>query len=102
EEADRMIAAARASGAVLRVMEDYLFFEPLQKMKEIVESGEIGDPVGFHMKMTGTGKGGWDVPVETWIWQLEQHKQGLGILVFEDGCHKFAVAAWRFGAGGDG
>jgi len=98
EEADRMIAAARASGAVLRVMEDYLFFEPLQKMKEIVESGEIGNPVGFHMKMTGTGKGGWDVPVETWIWQLEQHKQGLGILVFDDGWHKFAVARWMFGA----
>lgn len=97
EEADRMIGAARASGAVLRVMEDYLFFEPLQKLKEIVGSGEIGDPVGFHMKMTGTGRGGWDVPVETWIWQLEQHKRGLGILVFDDGWHKFAVARWLFG-----
>ena len=97
EEADRMIAAARASGAVLRVMEDYLFYEPLEKLKEIVESGAIGDPVGFHMKMVGTGNGGWDVPVETWMWQLEQAKRGLGILVFDDGWHKFALARWLFG-----
>jgi len=97
-EADRMIAAARGSGAVLRVMEPYLFFEPLQVLKEIVESGEIGAVAGFSMKMVGTGKGGWHVPWSTMQWQLRQmEEQDLGILVFDDGWHKFSVARWLFG-----
>ena len=38
-----MLDAADANGRVLRVMENYLFYEPLRKLKEVVESGEIGD-----------------------------------------------------------
>lgn len=96
-EADAMIAARDAAGAVLRVMENFVFYEPLVRLKEIVESGEIGRPVGFHMKMVGTGRGGWDVPAETWRWQFEQGRRGLGILLYDDGWHKFSVARWLFG-----
>ena len=42
-DAQRMLDAARANDRVLRVMENYLFYEPLRKLKAIVESGEIGD-----------------------------------------------------------
>jgi predicted dehydrogenase len=97
-EADEMIAAANASGAVLRVMEPYLFFQPLEVLKEVVESGDIGEIAGFHMKMVGTGAGGWDVPWSTMEWQFRQmEEQDLGILVFDDGWHKFSVARWLFG-----
>ena len=37
-----MIDAAVANDRVLRVMENYLFYEPLRKLKATVESGEIG------------------------------------------------------------
>ena len=97
-EADEMIGAARASGVVLRVMEPYLFFQPLEVLKEMVESGDIGEVAGFHMKMVGSGAGGWDVPWSTMEWQFAQmEEQGLGILVFDDGWHKFSVARWLFG-----
>jgi predicted dehydrogenase len=96
-EAYRMLDAAKSSGRVLRVMENYLFYEPLRKLKAIAESGLIGEVAGYHMKMTGTGKGGWDVPIDTYLWQLEQAKRGRGILVFDDGWHKFATALWLFG-----
>ena len=33
----------RRNDRVLRVMENYLFYEPLRKLKETVESGELGD-----------------------------------------------------------
>ena len=33
--------------------------------------------------MTGTGLGGWDVPVSSFEWQLEQMRRGRGILVFD-------------------
>jgi predicted dehydrogenase len=96
-EAELILDAAKRGGGVLRVMEDYLFFEPLVRLKEVVESGEIGEVAGVHMKMVGSGLGGWDVAISAWVWQLEQMKAGRGILVFDDGWHKFAVAHWLFG-----
>jgi predicted dehydrogenase len=96
-EAQRMVAAARDAGRVLRVMENYLFYEPLRVLREVVESGAIGEPAGFHMKMVATGNGGWDVPLETWRWQFEQAADAGGILVYDDGWHKFSVARWLFG-----
>jgi predicted dehydrogenase len=97
DEADRMLAAARASGAYLRVMENFIHYEPLRVLKRVVESGEIGNPAGFHMKMVATGVGGWEVPWEAWEWQFAQALNGRGILVFDDGWHKFSVARWLFG-----
>ncbi len=96
-EAGRMLDAAAEHGAVLRVMENYLFYEPLRKLKETVESGEIGEVAGYHMKMVGSSHGGWDVPISSWLWQWEQMKRGRGILVFDDGWHKLATAIWLFG-----
>jgi len=95
--AARMLGTAAASGRVLRVMENYLFYEPLQKLKAIVESGEIGPVVGYHIKMVGTGLGGWEVPLSSLHWQLEEMKRGRGIMVFDDGWHKLATAIWLFG-----
>jgi predicted dehydrogenase len=96
-EARRMIKAARANGRVLRIMENYLFYEPLQKLKAVVEAGEIGAVSGYHMKMVGTGNGGWDVPFSSFEWQMEQMKLGRGIMVFDDGWHKLSTALWLFG-----
>ncbi|MGH3155081.1 MAG: Gfo/Idh/MocA family protein, partial [Streptosporangiaceae bacterium] len=65
-EARRMLDAARASGLVLRVMENYLFYEPLRMLKATVESGELGDVAGYHLKMVASGRGGWDVPMSSY------------------------------------
>ncbi len=97
DEADRMLTARDAAGAYLRVMENFIHYEPLRVMKQVVESGEIGEPAGFHMKMVATGVGGWDVPWSAWEWQFAQARAGRGILVFDDGWHKFSVALWLFG-----
>jgi len=96
-EVDRMLAARDRAGAHLRVMENFIHYEPLRVLKKVVESGEIGAPAGFHMKMVATGQGGWDVPSATWEWQFAQARAGRGILVFDDGWHKFSVARWLFG-----
>jgi predicted dehydrogenase len=96
-EARRMLDAAKANDRILRVMENYLFYEPLRRLKATASSGEIGEVCGYHMKMTGTGLGGWEVPISSFIWQLEQLQRGRGILVFDDGWHKFSTARWLFG-----
>jgi predicted dehydrogenase len=97
EQASRMLQAAQDSGRQFRVMENYLFYEPLKKLKEVVESGEIGEVAGYHMKMVGSGLGGWDVPGDSFDWQFEQMRKGRGILVFDDGWHKLSTALWLFG-----
>ncbi len=96
-EAKRMLEAAKANDRVLRVMENYLFYQPLHKLKEIVESGEIGEVSGYHMKMVGVGNGGWDVPWSAFEWQMKQMELGRGIMVFDDGWHKLSTALWLFG-----
>ena len=96
-EAQRMLDAAKAAGRVLRVMENYLFYEPLRQLKAAAQAGQIGEVCGYHMKMTGTGLGGWDVPVSSFMWQLDQMRLGRGILVFDDGWHKLSTALWLFG-----
>jgi predicted dehydrogenase len=97
DEADRMLAAARRTGAVLRVMEDYVCYPPLVRLREIVESGEIGPAQSMHMKIVATPNGGWDVNPASYVWQFEQARDGLGILTFDHGWHQLAVAHWLFG-----
>jgi predicted dehydrogenase len=96
-DAGRMLEAASANDRLLRVMENYIFYEPLLKLKEVVTSGVLGDVSGYHMKMVGSGRGGWDVPASSYEWQMKQMRSGRGILVFDDGWHKLATAIWLFG-----
>jgi predicted dehydrogenase len=96
-DAQRMIDAAAANDRVLRVMENYLFYEPLRRLKDIATSGELGEVSGYHLKMVGTGRGGWEVPGSSYEWQFAQMRNGRGILVFDDGWHKLSTALWLFG-----
>jgi predicted dehydrogenase len=95
--AQRMLDAAADADRLLRVMENYVFYEPLRKLKATVESGELGDVSGYHLKMVASGRGGWDVPASSYEWQFQQMQRGRGILVFDDGWHKLATAIWLFG-----
>ena len=95
--AQRMLDAAERNDRVLRVMENYLFYEPLRALKQTVESGAIGEVSGYHLKMVASGKGGWDVPASSYEWQFRQMQVGRGILVFDDGWHKLSTALWLFG-----
>src|SRR5208283_3997183 len=62
EAARRMTEAATENDRLLRVMENYVFYEPLVRLKELATSGQLGAVSGYHMKMVGSGRGGWDVP----------------------------------------
>ncbi|MCU1458721.1 MAG: Oxidoreductase domain protein [Actinomycetia bacterium] len=97
EESAAMVAAAARTGATLRVLEDYLFYPPLVKLRDVYVSGEIGDATGIHMKIVNTGRGGWEIPESSARWLFEQSKDGRGWLVFDHGWHQLAIAYWLFG-----
>jgi|GEM_PF-6896901 len=47
--------------------------------------------------MVASGRGGWDVPSDTYQRQFEQAQHGRGTLLFDDGWHKLSTALWLFG-----
>lgn len=95
--ASLMAEEARRRGLQLRVMENYLFYEPLQKLKQTVDSGALGSISGYHMKMVASGRGGWEVPGDSYEWRFQQARDGRGQLLFDDGWHKLSTALWLFG-----
>lgn len=100
EEADGMIAAAAVAGRHLRVYENYLFYPPLVRARELLLAGAIGQPLHFRMRtVVGDPRFGWTVPEGTWRWRADLiRERRLGRLTFDDGHHKMAVALWLFGA----
>lgn len=98
-EADAMTAAASGAGRLLRVYENYVFYPPLVKARELLLGGAIGRPLHFRMRtVAGNPAFGWPVTAGTWRWRAELfEQQRVGRLTFDDGHHKMAVALWLFG-----
>jgi len=98
-EADRMIEITRHTNRHLRVFENFLFYPPLVKAKELLDAGVIGRPLHFRMKIvSGDPELAWQVPSETTRWRDELNRRGLGgPIVFDHGHHLMAVALWLFG-----
>ncbi len=88
----KMVKAAKDEGVVLKVFENFVFHPPYVKAKELVESGAIGKLITVRMSMTSSGRGGWEVPAEAWVWRVDKIKGGGGLQVFDDGYHKFSQA----------
>jgi predicted dehydrogenase len=103
-EADRMIAAAQKSGRHLKLFENFVFYPPLVKMRELLNDGAIGTPLHFRMKVVlGDPSQAWPVPQSSGIWRQEVAKAGHGgPMVFDHGHHMMAVALWLFGDVRDG
>jgi len=87
EECDRMIAAARANGVVLGVAYYRHFYPVVQRVKEILESGEIGIPVVAQINAFEW----FDPPADnSRYWLLRKEISGGGPM-FDFGCHRIEV-----------
>jgi predicted dehydrogenase len=97
-EADQMIEAAEQAGVTLRVYENFVFYPPHVRAKEMIEGGEIGEPQMIRMHV-GTGKSetGWRVPLSSWLWRINETKCGGGLLIFDHGYHLFSLAHYLMG-----
>ena len=78
ESADRMIQAAKDGGKIYKVIENYMYYPPIRFAKELLDAGEIGDPINMRVKFISGSSGGWDVPVESWAWRMEENIAGRG------------------------
>jgi predicted dehydrogenase len=92
-ESDQMIEAARQAGVLLRVYENFVFYEPAVRAKQMIVDGTIGDPqmIRIHVS-TGKSKTGWKVPLDAWAWRFNENTSGGGELLFDHGYHMFSIA----------
>jgi predicted dehydrogenase len=103
-ECDRMIDAADASGKRLKLFENFVFYPPLVRARELLQAGAVGKPLHFRMKVVMAHRAqAWDVPAAASAWRHALAAEGRGgPMVFDHGHHMMAVALWLFGDVRDG
>lgn len=95
-DADALVECAKSASGVLRVFENFIFYPPTMKAKELIDQGAIGTPLTIRIKSNpGRSKTAWAVPAAADSWRQDPTQSGGGPLAFDDGHHKFATA-WHF------
>jgi predicted dehydrogenase len=97
-EADSMIWASERAGVIVRVFENFVFYGPFVRAKEMIDAGEIGEPQMIRIHVgTGTSETEWKVPLSAWLWRFNEGKCGGGPLIFDHGYHLFSLARHLMG-----
>ena len=95
-EANELIAATKKAGVIFKVFENFIFYPPVTRAKELIEAGEIGTPLTIRLKSNPAfSPKAWPVPKTAQAWRFDPDTCGGGPLVFDDGLHKFSLA-WFF------
>ena len=97
EEGETMIAAAARSRGRLRILENFVFYPPYVKARELLVAGEIGEVLTIRFKLGSSVFGARWIPIRTNLWRLPESDKGMGWAVFDDGYHKLSVAIHLLG-----
>ena len=98
KECDQMIDAAKKAGVMLRYAESEYYFPPIVRAKELIEGGEIGEPLIISQQTSS----GYTIPSRTlpgyrvydevsWSWRRDREKMGFRSFV-DPGVHRLATA----------
>ncbi len=89
-ELDLLVATAARSGRTLRVFENFMYYPPHRKARELIDAGAIGTPLSVRLKTAAGRLGdGWEVRPETQAWRLDTETCGGGATTFDHGYHCF-------------
>ncbi len=97
DDCQKMIDVCQENEVKLRVLENFRFYPPYIKAKELIDSGVIGRPSFIHIKLGTSLGGGWEVPLDAWMWRFDSDRCGGGPIVWDDGYHKFSIAEYLLG-----
>ena len=98
-DADRVAVAASRSNAMFRVTENFLYYPPLLKAKELIDSGAIGEMSCIRMRtFMGKDLTASEIPMtkDALEWRSEP-ADNPGGEIYDGGWHKFATAVWLAG-----
>jgi 1,5-anhydro-D-fructose reductase (1,5-anhydro-D-mannitol-forming) len=89
----QMIEACRAAGVALQVAYYRRYYPKLVRMKELLDSGAIGEPVSAQIHLTGRLSPATITPSN---WRLNAELSGGGALV-DTGSHRLDLLCWLLG-----
>lgn len=96
EEADRLVDAANGSKRPFKIFENFIFYPPVLKARELINADAIGKPLSIRIKSNpGTSQTAWESAGIGECLAPAEGACGRRPLVFDDGHHKFALA-WHF------
>jgi predicted dehydrogenase/putative sterol carrier protein len=97
ESADRMLEAVKKAGVVFRVSDNYVYYPPVIKAREMIDAGVIGEPSNLSIKLISGGTGGWEISPDTWAWRVKETREGRGLQTFDHGHHLWTTAWYLLG-----
>lgn len=95
--ADEMLYEVKKAGIVFQVNDNYVFYPPIVFAKKMIDRGDIGTPQSIRIKMISGNSGGWNVPMNAWMWRLKETKSGRGMQTFDHGHHLWALSWYLLG-----
>ena len=94
-ELDAVAEAVRRCGRTLRVFENFSYYPPHRKAKELVDAGAIGVPLSVRVKTAaGRADRGWKVEMPSLGWRMNRETCGGGPTTFDHGYHCFQMGRW--------
>src|SRR5262245_29432092 len=102
-EADRIVAAVAGARTTFRVTENFLYYPPIVKAKELLDAGVIGEPslVRIHTTRVRDVVGQtMQLDPEAAVWRRDPGRNPGGAL-YDDGVHKYATAMYWIGEFGE-
>src|SRR3989475_7096936 len=93
-EADRIAAAVARARTVFRVTENFLYYPPIVKAKELLDAGVIGEPSPVRIHTTRPRDivgAALTMDPEALVWRRDPGRNPGGAL-YDDGVHKYATA----------
>jgi predicted dehydrogenase len=92
-ELDDVRDAAARAGRRFRVFENFMYYPPHAKARELVQKGAVGEPLSVRIK-TAAGRfdDGWRVPVSSQAWRMNPETCGGGPTCFDHGYHCYNMA----------
>ena len=98
DECNAIVEAGRRTDKYLRVFENFAYYEPILRAKQMLDEGVIGEPVSMRIKsVLGNRKYGWDIPDTSIAWRFDQSINGVGKAILDYGYHIFAMGRWFMG-----
>src|SRR5215470_14469056 len=102
-EADRIAAAASKARTIFRVTENFLYYPPIVKAKELLDAGVIGEPslVRIHTTRAQHIVGqAIELEPDALVWRRDPGRNPGGAL-YDDGVHKYATLMYWIGEFGE-
>ncbi len=99
KEADQVIEAARKARTKFRISENFVFYPPIVKAKELMDSGAIGEPSSVRLRtVMGSLRGELKITIQPGALEWRSIPElNPGGLLYDSGWHRYATELWWIG-----